>query len=84
MHYFKLFTGREKVPRYMRQVSLDTWFYKSGLGNLKIEMTDKNDFYMKALKHFQGLEQEEIIKTKVVRKSMGGRYNGSLEIGPTR
>jgi hypothetical protein len=68
LHYLKLVTGRKKVPRYMRQVSLDTWFYKAGLENLKYEVADKNEFYLKALKHFQGLEQERIIKTKMSKK----------------
>ncbi len=64
LHYFKLITGRKTVPRYMRQVSLDTWFYKAGLENFEVKMTDKNDFYAKALKHFQGTELEEVIRMK--------------------
>ncbi|MCG6191523.1 hypothetical protein [Maribellus maritimus] len=69
LHYFKLITGNESVPRYMRQVSLDTWFYKATPENLKIEMTDKHNFLMEALNHFQGLEQNEIIRTEMEKNN---------------
>jgi len=68
LHYFKLISGIKRVPPYMLQISLDTWFYRAGLENINIKFNDKRDFYLKALKHFQGLEQEEIIRTKMDKK----------------
>lgn len=68
MHYFRIISGRKRVPRYMRQIFLDSWYYRAALENTEINRSSKNDFYMKALEYFQGLDQEEIIRRGMIEK----------------
>jgi len=65
LHYYRLITGDLDIPSYLSQTIGTKWHYRGLFKKLENTKTDKNDFIMEALKHFQGMEQEEIIKKKM-------------------
>lgn len=65
LHHFRIITGKEQIPKYIKQVADDAWFYEAGIENVEFDKTTEHDFLKKAFIHFQGLKQEQFIKKKL-------------------
>jgi hypothetical protein len=61
LHFFGIITGESSIPRYLVQTRSINWYYRVRHVNIN-NISNKKDFIKKALEHFQGMEQEEIIK----------------------
>lgn len=65
-YYFTKLTGKEKIPRYMQQIALDTWFYSADAEDASIDKTQQHLFYENAVTHFKELPEGRILQTKLV------------------